>query len=620
MREFQKISTRKKGDYEAAFREEKPNVFQRLAVIFGHAVFFWLAVIVGLFLWLEREGRFYFFFVEQRQLFLYDASFIRSYFARPGGGAQMVADYALQFFAQPYLGAAIMSLLLTSVGMLSVGIMRRIAPRADVWLIGLLPAAILLLMTFDTDYAYAGTVAYALMLALLYGYLCIPSLAGQVVYATAATAVLFWLGGSVAFLFSTCIFLWELGSRFSRAYSFLLPLAVAIGAAVWGVYNGWAGEYRFLLGPDAYYAPLVHPDPVIYGVWACLPVLLTVAYFLRERECEKGKMGRWFVNTALQFVLVGGSVWLGRDRLTDNDASGYSKEASCYLRQARWDAVIDYYNRRHTHDRTPMDACMLSIALAERGQLADRLFAYAPSGEEAVLPTWDKRDPQVAALLSDLYFSMGYIDMAQRMALEANAGMNDRSPRMIKRLAETSLIRGAYPLAEKYLSVLERTRYYSQWARSCRRFLNNEAAVEADSLLGRKRRCLTIAAGDLTETLHTIAERNPTHRASIEYAGVILLLRKDLGHFRALADSCTGRMVLPRLPKSFQEATLLYTFASDTTARIRYRLPADMTQRYAGFRRQAEAVRGDRQAADALRASYGNTYWYYYTFKPAATK
>ena len=70
MREFQKISTRKKGDYEAAFREEKPNVFQRLAAIFGHAAFFWLAVCLALFFWLEREGRFYFFFIEQRKLFL----------------------------------------------------------------------------------------------------------------------------------------------------------------------------------------------------------------------------------------------------------------------------------------------------------------------------------------------------------------------------------------------------------------------------------------------------------------------------------------------------------------------------------------------------------------------
>ena len=49
MREFQKISTRKKGEYEAAFREEKPSLFQRLTAIFGHTAFFWLAVAVVLF-------------------------------------------------------------------------------------------------------------------------------------------------------------------------------------------------------------------------------------------------------------------------------------------------------------------------------------------------------------------------------------------------------------------------------------------------------------------------------------------------------------------------------------------------------------------------------------------
>ena len=620
MREFQKISTRKKGDYEAAFREEKPNVFQRLAAIFGHAAFFWLAVCLALFFWLEREGRFYFFFIEQRKLFLSEASFIGSYFTRPGGGAQLVTDYATQFFVKPYLGAATGSVVLTAVAMLSVSIMRRIAPRANLRLLGLLPTAAQLLMTFDMNYSYAGTVAYALTLVAMYGYFFIPSMVGQVVYATVATGLLFWLGGSVAFLFATCIFLWELATRFWRAYGFLVPLAVAVGAAVWGVYDAWAGEYRFLLGPDGYYAPTVAPDPVLYGVWACLPVMLAVAYCLRRQGREKKEAGRRIAEITVQLVLVGGLLWIGRDRLTDHDTSGYSKELDCYLRQGRWDDVIDRYTFIYRQNPTPTEACMLSIALAERGQLADSLFAYAPRGVEAILPTWDGSDPQMAALLSDLYFSMGDIDMAQRMALEANAGMDDRSPRMIKRLAETSLIRGAYPLAEKYLSVLEHTRYYGQWAHDARRFLYNDSAVVVDSLLGRKRRCLTGASGDLPHTLHTIAEQNPTHRASIEYAGVLLLLQKDLGRFRTLADSCAGRMVLPRLPKSFAEATLLYTFVGDTTAQKRYRLPADMTRRYADFRRRADAARGNRQSAEALRDAFGDSYWYYFTFTSGATK
>ena len=615
MREFQKISTRKRGGYESVFREKRPSLFRRLAAIFGHAIFFWLAVFVGLFWWLEREGRFYFFFIEQRQLFLNDSTFIAPYFTRPGGAAQLVADYMTQFFILPHRGAALMSALLTGVAMLSVTIMRRIAPQAPVFLIGLLPTAVLLTMTFDINYSYAGTVAYALMLILMYFYFLIPSAWGQGAYATAATALLFWLGGSIAYLFAMCIFAWELATRFLRAYGFPLPLVVSIAAAVWGIYNAWANEYRFLLGPDGYYAPQAHAGPMLYIVWGCPAVMLAVSYFMRGWKCEKPQVGRWLLHTTLQLAVIGGVLWFGRGNLTDNDTSGYSKEADYYLRQGRWDTLINGYVY-NTYKHTPANACMLSIALAERGELADRLFAYDPSGVEDILPAWDRRDPQMAALLSDLYFSMGYIDMAQRMALESNAGMDDRSPRMIKRLVQTSLIRGAYPLAEKYIYLLERTRYYSDWARSQRRFLHNDAAVEADSLLGRKRRCLTAATDNLPQTLQRIAEKNPTHRASIEYAGVILLLQKDLTHFRALADSCTGRMVLPRLPKSFQEATLLYTFTSDTTSQMRYRLPADMTRRYADFRRQADAVR----SADALRESFGDTYWFYYTFKPTATK
>ena len=79
-------------------------------------------------------------------------------------------------------------------------------------------------------------------------------------------------------------------------------------------------------------------------------------------------------------------------------------------------------------------------------------------------------------------------------------------------------------------------------------------------------------------------------------------------------------MVLPRLPKSFAEATQLYTFVGDTTAQKRYRLPANMTQRYADFRRRADAARGNSQSGEALRDAFGDSYWYYFTFTSGATK
>lgn len=45
------------------------------------------------------------------------------------------------------------------------------------------------------------------------------------------------------------------------------------------------------------------------------------------------------------------------------------------------------------------------------------------------------------------------------------------NPRMLKRLVQTNLIYGAYPVAEKYIRILENTFYYKDWAKSQRKFL-----------------------------------------------------------------------------------------------------------------------------------------------------
>ena len=45
-----------------------------------------------------------------------------------------------------------------------------------------------------------------------------------------------------------------------------------------------------------------------------------------------------------------------------------------------------------------------------------------------------------------------------------------------------------------------------------------------------------------------------------------------------------------------------------------------MTRRYADFRRRADAARGNRQSAEALRDTFGDSYWYYFTFTSGATK
>ena len=111
------------------------------------------------------------------------------------------------------------------------------------------------------------------------------------------------------------------------------------------------------------------------------------------------------------------------------------------------------------------------MALARKGILADEAFKYTQHGPRGLMVAWNK-STTISALLSDVYFTMGNVAAAQEMAFESNIGaLCDGNPRMTQRLVQTNLIYGAYPVAEKYIAVLENTFYYKYWAKAQRKFL-----------------------------------------------------------------------------------------------------------------------------------------------------
>lgn len=163
------------------------------------------------------------------------------------------------------------------------------------------------------------------------------------------------------------------------------------------------------------------------------------------------------------------------------------KELNHYARHCQWDKITDKC------ENMPMNNLLFqnyhNVALAEQGLLADQLFMQ-PCIDIQTIYVPGNKTPYLSALLSDIYFSMGHIAFSQRYAFEANEGMGNFSPRMLQRLVQTSLIYGHYGTAKKYLDILESTLFYKDWATAHRRFLWNDPAVETDSILGSKRKCL----------------------------------------------------------------------------------------------------------------------------------
>jgi hypothetical protein len=129
-------------------------------------------------------------------------------------------------------------------------------------------------------------------------------------------------------------------------------------------------------------------------------------------------------------------------------------------------------------------------------------------------------------------------------------------------LIETNLAFGYYPVARKYIDLLGRKTAYSAIADRYRPFLNNDSLVEADPVLGPKRRCIpekdfiSMVRG-IEEDLKDIIRANPSNRKAVEYLGSIYLLDCKMDDFKAMLDEFYGTEALKTLPASFAEAACM---------------------------------------------------------------
>ena len=226
-----------------------------------------------------------------------------------------------------------------------------------------------------------------------------------------------------------------------------------------------------------------------------------------------------------------------------------------------WEDIIrTYQDDGHTADYEKLT--LLNLALAETGQLADKGFHYTQAGSDGIFVPW-AQTTQTGELLSDIYWSMGHVAYAQRMAMETNVlDEEDYNTSMMVRLIETNLVYGAYDVARKYIDILEQDKSFRKLASSYRRFLGNDEAIEADPILGPKRKCIpeqdfiSLVRG-IDEDLKDIIRANPSYHNAIEYLGVIYLLDCEMDKFKAMLDEFYGTEALPELPASFAEAACM---------------------------------------------------------------
>ena len=565
---------------------------------------------------LQHVQKYLFFFREQLMVFLYDPSIIADRYLGMAGPAQLLSHLLVQFFKFPYVGAVLTGLL----GVLSATLLWKSLRRISLSVL-LLPLAILPVIficdgLFDVYYDYVGLVAYFLFTLFLFidqWLACrLPDL-WRMVATTLLALLLFWMAGAVALLFAVCSLVIELVAAPRKSWLLVLPILVILITGAICVKTSLLADYRYAFQNGAYYEPILKPTNFYHTPWiltAVLPLLAPLAHFASSKLRPM-----WLgVCSLALLILVGLFAVRSANR---NGQKMYPMIAMDHFIVAHdWQGLL---NSPYTKSGNFLLMNRLNLALSHEGKLLDNFFDYPQVGPYSILTELKQLslDVEITTTLSEIFYQMDNIASAMEKAFNTVEGLRYGSPSNLQMLVRTNIIFGAYPLAEKYIRLLEKTLFYKDWATDQRRYLYNEELINNDPEYGAKRRSLPDNCEEFTQSRGAYADllltirTNPKAIAARDYAIGYLLLANDSPHINAFADEFYGTELMPKTPQRLQEAIVAANEKDLDYCRARGVSEQTIEQYQQLKQLVVEARRGNQDIGTLLHKQYGNTYWYY---------
>lgn len=577
----------------------------------------------ALFLYLYLRHGYAFPFIEQNRMFMWDGGWILRRAAECGGAAAVARDFLLQFFVEPWSGALLAALLLTLTAVAVQRTLERVAADNGAWLLWLAPVAAQIFLTVDYDYRYEGLLSWLAA----WGLFSIMVRVGggtalRVAVATALSVVLYWLAGPAAIAFAVTLFVYEAMCGHKRWW-YLLPVAAALAMALAAYGRGWYGTLARAFTPEAYWNPMVPASSWVWAAWVAMPVAVAVVRplaALRHRAGTMLRRGAVVVVQAAAVAVIAVAAAHGERYYMQQDTRLFER-LDYLMRRGAWDDVIATVAA--SGGENTLHCFMLNTALLERGELAARAFTFPQRGLEGLSIDWSDNNPFLFPLLSDMYYAVGNVSIAQETAFKKNsealAVNGSCNPRMLLRLVQTAVATGGhsgYATAEKYISMLERTLFYRREASSYRRFLWNDRAVEADARLGAERANMAniavVYAAERDAALLAGLHPNALAGRTVDHLLVGRLLNRDLEGFRAAVDGCRAGGVMPSA-ECYGEALLIYG-AMTGRDMAGYGISEETRRRFLAFQSFAAENYSRNDLAAIMRRTYGGTYMYYYMF------
>lgn len=523
-----------------------------LSLLFGVAVvIFWAVPYVGGLC-----------FQEQYQMFLFDSGYFLERIVLPGGLADYISEFLVQFYYMPVLGGAIIALLLMGIQTAVWGLMKQYGARHDFpgYLLSFLPSIALWCAMGDQNVLLSFVVA--LFGALVIGWIHnrFHNRLVKVVFELVSTVLVYWLLGPVVFLYAVLMIgdtlknAKQKGNVFSGIGYSVCILVLTIAWILLTTQTLQYPLYRIFAGLNYYrYPGAISPLPFVVMVWAVvIPFLGMIP--CRQKSLQKLQQSK--VVIVLSYVLVIVASWFGIKASFD-EMTYELIDYDFLVRTEQWDKIIEKAEKKPA--TTPLSVSCVNLALSQKGMLADRLFEFYQNGGEGLFPTFT-RDMISPVSTAEIFFRLGMVNDAERYMFEAQEAIPNyrKSARLTRRIIECDIINGNYKVAAKLLRRLQKTLFYSNWANQTMALLGNEKAINRHPIYGKlrkyreKKQDFLFSDREMDQMLGLLFLNDNHNKMAYEYLMCYELLQRDMEKFMQYYP--LGRFVVyDHIPRTFQE-------------------------------------------------------------------
>lgn len=560
-------------------------------------------------------------FHHQQPSFIFNSVFISEYLKNPGGVAELIACFFMQFFYFKIAGPLVFLALMSIIPFLTYQILRTFSNNpfniiASV-ILGILP------LTLTNNYNFPFSVIISVIMVL--GILLLMVKAGKnpalylLIYLAAAVIIYFCCGsGYLLMLAVSSVILIPKCKIWIR-----LSGSVLIAATAYLIAN-FAEKYIFAISQDHkffFFFPTkpyfmeYHPTLFFDIFILSLPVLLLVlriwAEFQHKRNLTQ-KGNRLLIKTSVGLMVVGIVFFIIHNETFQSDAKKLvAANYYCYNDDAENTAKAATTLKEYSFSAN----LNYNLVMSKTGRLTDDFFGFFQIlGTDALHPDVEFQS-EMSFIATDFYYNLGFITEARHWAYESLV-FYPYSQRALQSLVKIHLIMREYKAAERCLKILDNSVTGRKFVREFSTFLADTASIGSHSELAEKRSFMN-PEGELSPLIEIrfqqLLEANPKNKTAYEFLMLYYLLDEQIENFLNLYGDVDNHFDQP--VAVYEEAILMYCAVNNIQFEQQFKISDESLKRFQDFTEKLKQFGNkEKLARNSLYREFGKTYMYWLQF------